>query len=353
VLLCAFTIIGGAFATYLFQRLTLHVREGGSKESRESALKSSGSVAIVGAITSAALSVILLAVQLIIGSLNLWILVWAFLTAGSIYVCIVSVRVGMELPDLRKVLGGLSLSLLISVLSVAYTVFYLPSAVSPFLSVSVSIGKASVNNVSDTASIPISITVTNSQKVGVYLLAAYYDVSGRLGSVSVAGKSAFEGAEYRAARNLQPIRQFTAEGSYDLLQESPIGMNTPRYANTQGYFLDPGESLTVHDVATISTPTRYDAIQVSYNIALMRDDRSQLDASYGSSNKVSWNKYGGNVRAAPIWAIFEYPGASHFVYWRAPLQGDDYLTGLLRRPQVVNTVYILPPLILHRPIFLI
>src|SRR5262249_46656546 len=163
------------------------------------------------------------------------------------------------------------------------------------------------------------------QKVGVYLLAAYYNVSGRLGSVSVAGKSAFEGAERRAARTLQPFWQFRAEGSYDLLQESPIGMSGP------GYFLDPGESFTVHDVAAISFPTRYDAIQVSYNIGLMRDDRSQLDTSYASSRKVSWNKHGKNVRAAPIWASFEYPGASHFVYWRAPLQEDDYLTGLLRR----------------------
>ena len=355
ILFSGFVIIAAAFAIWRFQRLALSVEKVKDSEARQKAIgtvglavekvKDSearqkaiviyGNVGLVGIITAAVLSAILLIVQLTIGEPTPWIFVWPIIVLATGFTFTRATNAGMQLPDMRKVVGILSISLLISAASVAYSDFYLPSLASPFLSVSIHVRKASVDKTKDIATIPISITLRNSQRVGVYVLAAYYDVAGRRQSVS--RRSLSMTTEDAAAYHDQPIRRFAIEKSYDLLLEGPIG------SSVTGSFLNPGEVQTIRDTVKIPVRTSYDAIQVSYQMLIMRNDKLQLDPSFYSSRSTpSWDESGHNQTTAPNWVLGGLPKNTHYIKWNGKVLYNNYLTQLLHGPQVINIWYLLP-----------
>ncbi|MGO9783714.1 MAG: hypothetical protein ACLPKE_01710 [Streptosporangiaceae bacterium] len=112
----------------------------------------------------------------------------------------------------------LSVGLAISLASAVYTDFYLPSAVAPLLTVSVNIGKAAVDNAKGAATIPISVTLRNRQSIGVYILAAYYDVAGRSFTGISPGSLT---TEQNAAAQRQSFGSFVNDYSYHLIQVHP------------------------------------------------------------------------------------------------------------------------------------
>jgi hypothetical protein len=297
-------------------------------------------IVIVGILAPAILSTILFIVQWTIGDFTGWMVVWLLLALANGYGFVHAARAGMRLPDMRKVIGGLSITLLASVVGIGYTDFYLPSAKSPYLIVSATIQKASVDNKAHRATIPISITIRNSQDVGVYLLDAYYDVAGHVQSASSSDLSVTtEEEEALASPFYSSIQRFTTEGSYDLLLEDSIG------TDTAGSFLNPGESLTISDTVTIPTPTCYDAIQISYNILVMRNDRAQLDPSFPGTAAISWTAPGHVTQTLPGWVadVNYMPRDTNFMNWTANVKDDNFLTQLLHHQKVVNVWYLLPP----------
>jgi hypothetical protein len=195
------------------------------------------------------------------------------------------------------------------------------------------LSRSFLDRASGQADIPVSVTVSNPQQVGIYLLAAYYDVIGRAGTVSQVAPSDFGASEDTAAINGQTIRRFMKGTTSYLLQEGRL--------QAPGSFLEPGEKFDFTDTVSIPFPTSYDAIQVIVNIMVMRNDRVTLDPSYDESGTYSWSS-SGNV-SAPSWVLHDsdVPSSTHYIEWHARLE-TSYLFQLISRPKTVYVWYLLP-----------
>jgi hypothetical protein len=266
----------------------------------------------------------------------MWAWVWVILGSAAIWVFFMLRRANLPLSMGRNLIGGVSISLLIPLIGVAYTEFYLPSTVPEVLNISVHLDRASINKGHRVAYVPLSITVSNPQKVGAYILAAYYDVIGRKGSVSHRRLSNFQIQEESSAADYQAIRRYVKKSSLHLLQEGPIIV--------PGDWLEPGQSLVLDDTISVPVPTPYYTIQIICNLIVMRNDRATLAPSFVESGAASWDWTGKNVRTAPAWILDRLPASRkpyQYVEWHAPLS-ESYLQGLLTRPRVVTVWYILP-----------
>jgi len=301
-----------------------------------------GYLVIVGAATSFTLSAVLFAVQLVVGEATPWLWAWGLIASGSLCMLGLAIARHIQPPSVKGLVGGISLGLLVSLVGVIYTDFYVPSSAVPLLAVSASIEKASIDRAARTATIPISIQIRNEQKIGVYVLGAYYDVSGRMGSVYHAATSPLPTvSEDNTAMSNQAFGRFFTETSYDLLQSGPI--------IPAGNFLNPGEGFRFSDALTIPEPTSYDAIQISFHILIMRDDRFQLGPDYTRSFSRSWDPSEINVINAPRWVRIGREEEVHFVRWQGRILQDSYLLGLIRKPEFVHVWYVLPPLHAAQP----
>ncbi len=202
-----------------------------------SRIRSCSNLVITGAATSFTISVVVFVVQIVVGELTSWLWAWGSMAIGCVCMLLyVHVR-HLPVPSAGRLVGGLSLGLLVSLVSVVYTDFYLPSATVPLLSTSVNVKMAKIDTKAGTATIPFSIQIRNQQSVGVYILGAFYDVAGRKESFVRHGASPVVApvTEYDDMLNGQPFGSFVSEHAYDLLQEGPIG--------SPGDFLNPGGAI--------------------------------------------------------------------------------------------------------------
>ena len=302
----------------------------------DSRIRTCSNLVITGAVTSLTVSVIIFVVQVVVGELTSWLWAWGLMAVGCVCMLLyVRVR-DLPVPSAGRLIGGLSLGLLVSLVSVVYTDFYLPSATVPLLSASATVKTAKIDTKAGTATISFSIQIRNQQSVGAYILGAFYDVAGRKESFIRHGASPLVApvTESDNLLNGQPFGSFVSEHSYDLLQEGPIG--------SPGDFLNPGEAFGFSDTLTIPEPTSYDAIQLSFHILIMRDDRFQLEPNFALPSS-------DNVSTAPAWVRGHLPKNLYYVTWHGRILPDNYLLELIRSPQVARVWYILPPLHSIRP----
>ena len=330
IFLCGIVAAGATLGLVIFLCSTLR-----NKTLSDKTVANWGAIIIVGSASSGAVGFVLLVVQLTAFSSSqaIWLAGWAAAVLSSAAILYYAVKDGLTVPNVRAVAGGLSLGLLLSLVSVVYSDFYLPSSVAPLISVSVSIGKAATNKANGTATIPISITLSNKQSVGVYVLAAYYDVAGRI-SAGITPEST--DTEANTAAGGQPYGAFTTGYSYQLIEESPID-------GGGNYFLNPDETDTINDAVTIPSPTSYEAIEVSDRILIMRDDRFELD-SYSSTSP------GEPGASLPGWVRNQFTDYSSYLFWHGSISYDSYLLGLIRPPVAVYAWYSLPPIDSTTPI---
>jgi hypothetical protein len=343
--ICSIVILAGAPAILRYQQLArrsdatryqylvLGSDVSGGKKPESGSIHTSGSFVVVAAGVSLTVSSMLLIVQTIIGQPNLWWILWLMLAPGSFLVLYRALRAGIRVPNVNRLVGGLSIALLISLTSIAYTDFYLPSEAAPLLSVSVVIKPATIDKHQKAAIIPISMVVRNSQNVGVYLLAAYYDVSGRKESMSHLSQSKLRSADSNVQKQGRPFRRFVTDKSYDLLQEGPIGDRSEQ-------FLNPGDSFTVSDTVTIPEPTRYDAVQVAYQILIMRDDRYQLNPDFWKPGTASWARADKTDSQAKT---------LRYVYWRGSVSESSPLQQMLTASKMVYVEHDIPTLHSSKP----
>lgn len=329
IFLCGIAAAGATLGLAIFLYSTLF-----NKTMSDKTVANWGAIVIVGCASSGALGFVLFLVQLTAFNFSTLLVFWAVVVLSSGAILCYAFRDGLSVPNVKAVAGGLSLGLLVSLVSVVYTDFYLPSSVAPLLSVSVNIGKAATDKADGTATIPISITLRNQQSVGVYVLAAYYDVAGR---TSAGNSPATQDAEAIVAAGGQPYGAFTAGYSYQLIEESPIDSGG-------NYFLNPNETNTINDAVTIPSPTSYDAIEVSYRILIMRDDRFELDTSYSATSS------GQPGASIPGWVLSQFKYDTSYLYWHGNISYDSYLLDLIRPPVAVNAWYMLPPINWTAPI---
>jgi len=287
---------------------------------------------MAGIVMSLLVSVAILAIQLFVYELTGWAVVWGLIAAASIGALWSAIRANLPISiRAGSLLRGLSIAALVPIAGVAYTAFYLPSAAPEDLLITATLNKASIDGASGSAAIPFSITVSNPQAVGVYLLAAYYDVIGRSGPVSQAASSQFTTNEDYAAANGEPIQSFVGRTSSALLKEGSIA--------SAGSFIEPGGSYTINDVARIPLPTSYDDIQLDTDLIVMRTDRVTLDPGFDTSGGLQNSK--GNA-PAPAWVLAGLPSTTHYMKWQGRLEGG-FLQGLISSPKYVTVWYVLPP----------
>lgn len=325
IFVCAMAILAGSFGIGLLFVLAL------LRRSLSPATTSVvGGAVIAGAATSAVLSALLFLIQAAALNFSAWLAVWAAMAFAAGLILTFAIKARLPVPSFKRVAGGLSVGLLVSLASFVYSDFYLPSAGQPLLTVSVSINKASVDTKSGTATIPISITIRNEQTIGAYVLASYFDVAGRrFTGIS----SPTQASEDEAAVQNQTFSSVGNSYSYDLIQESPLD-------GGGGYFLNPGEVFTASDDVTISAPTPYDAIQVSYRMVIMRDDRFEVSAGY-SKNFLSGADAG---QAMPSWVGQASPAGPGIIASAGAVYADSYLLNLINPPEDAYVWYQLPPL---------
>jgi hypothetical protein len=290
---------------------------------------------MAGIVLSFLVSVAILIVQLRIYEPTMWVAAWATIAAASAVAFCLAVNANLPISiSIKGLLGGLSVAALVPIVGFTYTAFYLPSVAPANLTISATLNKASIDELSHSARIPFTITISNPLKVGVYLLAAYYDVIGRYGAVSQIEPSEFYTNEDYAALSGQTIRRFVGETSSTLLQEGRI--------LPAGFFIQPGGSYTFGDVAAIPVAASYDEIQVNADLIVMRDDRVTLGPEFSTSAWPSWNSKGQNT-PAPYWVLNGLPCSQHYIKWHGRLE-TGYLPGLIGSPKIVTVWYILPPI---------
>jgi hypothetical protein len=345
IFLCSVMILIGVPATLRYQYLVGRIEAtryqylipggvvSGGEEPESKPIHTWGSLVVAAAVLSCTISVMLLLVQTIIGQPNLWWILWLVLVPSSILVLYHVLSAGIRLPNVNRLIGGVSLALLISLTSIAYTDFYLPSEAEPLLSVSVAIKPATIDKHLKTAVIPISMVVRNSQNVGVYLLAAYYDVSGRTEYTTHLSQSKLRAANSSVQKQGRPFRRFVTDRSYDLLQEGPIG-------DRHEQFLNPGDAFTISDTVTIPEPTQYDAIEVSYQILIMRDDRYQVDPAFWHPGTAVW---AGTGAAASKAKTLKY------VYWQGNVSEASPLQQMLTAAKMVHVEHHTPAIHSSKP----
>ncbi len=321
---CALVIFGGSVSVALLFVLALSGRP-----VSVTVTSVAGGAVIAGATTLTVLSLVLFLIQAAALNFSAWLAVWGVLACAAALILSSAIRARLPVPSVKGLAGGLSIGLLLSLGSFVYSDFYLPSAVAPLLTVSVSIGKASVDTTAATATVPISITIRNEQPVGVFVLASYLDVAGR---TFLGVSSASPAAENQAAAQNEPYRSLGDNYSYDLIEESPLN-------GGGGYFLNPNESFTASDAATISAPTPFDAIQVSYRMIIMRDDRFEVSTSYSRQFLAGAQA----VRAMPPWAGQASPTGPGVIGWTGAVYADSYLYNLIDPPEDAYVWYQLPP----------
>jgi hypothetical protein len=315
-----------------YQYLVFGSDVSGGKKPETGSIQTSGGFVVAAAGVLLTVSSMLLIVQRYVGHVNHWWILWLVLVACSSLVLYRALKAGIRLPNVNRLVGGLSLALLISLTSIAYTDFYLPSEAAPLLSVSVAIKPATIDKHQKAAIIPISMVVRNSQNVGVYLLAAYYDVSGRKETMSHLSWPKLRTANSNVQKRGRPFRRFVTDKSYDPLQEGPIGDQSEE-------FLNPGDSFTVSDTVTIPEPTRYDAIEVAYQILIMRDDRYQLDPDFWDHGTAVWaGKSTGHAKKT-----------LKYVYWQGDVSESSPLQQMLTASKEVYVEHHIPTLHSSKP----
>ena len=347
---CSIVILAGAPAILRYQQLAWRSDAtryqylvfgsdvSGGKKPETGSIQTSGGFVVAAAGVLLTVSSMLLIVQRYVGHVNPWWICWLVLVACSSLVLYRALKAGIRLPNINRLVGGLSLALLISLTSIAYTDFYLPSEAAPLLSVSVAIKPATIDKHHKAAIIPISMVVRNSQNVGVYLLAAYYDVSGRKETMSHLSWPKLRTADSKAQKRGRPFRRFVTDKSYDLLQEGPIGDHSEE-------FLNPGDSFTVSDTVTIPEPTRYDAIEVAYQILIMRDDRYQLDPDFWDHGTAVWD----DKTACHARKTLKAKKTLKYVYWQGDVSESSPLQQMLTASKEVYVEHHIPTLHSSKP----
>jgi hypothetical protein len=333
VFLCGAIIFSAGFAAWQVQRIALRMASGEDGPWDKPLLRACSSLTIAGIVIAFLSSLILLMAQLIIYELTGMVVVWVLIALSSLWAFTQTRKAHLPVSfGAKNLISGLSVALLVPILGIAYTEFYLPSVSPEDLLVSASLSRATLNGSSE-ADIPVSITLTNQEQVGIYVLAAYYDVIGHTGAISKASPSDFLTNEDSAATDLQTIRRYVrSPGSY-LLQEGPI--------TSAGSFIDPGSNFDFKDTVSIPVPTSYDTIEVTVSLTVMRNDRATLDPAFGSSATHSWNSHGHNVVSAPKWVLDGLPSSTHFLEWYGRLE-PSRLAGLMSRTRTVYVWYLLP-----------
>ena len=344
IFLAGVVIFIGGFFVFPIQRAALReerdiprdpaaAREAYARRARDRQIVPSWALLVMaGIVMSLLVSVSILAIQLLVYDFTGWAVAWGVIAVASIVALWLAIRANLPISiRAGSLLRGLSIAALVPIAGVAYTAFYLPSAAPEDLLITATLNKASIDGASGSATIPFSITVSNPQAVGVYLLAAYYDVIGRSGSVSKAVSSQFKNNEDQATMNEEPIQSFVGKTSSALLKEGSIA--------SAGNFIEPGGSYTINDVARIPLPTSYDDIQLDTDLIVMRTDRVTLDPRFDTSGQL-WNSQGNEP--APAWVLGGLSPKTHYVKWQGRLEGG-FLQGLISSPKYVTVWYVLPP----------
>lgn len=328
---CALVILGGAGAIGLLFVIAISRRK-----LSPAATSVVGGTVVAGAATLFVLSLVLFLIQGAALNFSAWLALWAALAAAAAVIFWSAIRARLPAPNIKGLAGGLSVGLLLSLASFVYSDFYLPSSTAPLLTVAVSIGKASIDQGTATATVPVSVTIRNQQTVGVYILASYLDVAGR----SFTGTSpATPAAEAQAAEQGQPYQATGDSYSYNLIEENPLD-------GGGGFFLNPNESFTASDAVTVSTPTTYDAIQASYRLIIMRDDRFEV-SDYS-------RKYLTAAQATqdmPAWAGPPSAAGPGVIAWSGQVYADSYLLNKIDPSASAYVWHQLPPSASPQPYF--
>ncbi len=331
IILCA------GVATWQIQRIAL--RAASSKDQNEGdswdkpILKVSALITVVGIALALISSLLLFIAQPIVYDITPMMVVWAAIAAASIWALSQARKARLSVSiGAKNFIGGLSVALLIPIFGIAYTQFYLPSASPEDLVVSASLSRATLVG-SKEADIPFSITVTNQQHVGVYVLAAYYEVTGHTGIVSKPTQTDFLTNEDHAGEDLQIIRRYLRNPKSYMLQAGSI--------ITAGSFIEPGGKSNFKDTVAIPVPTPYEAIQVRVMLAVMRNDKVTLSPEFDGSATHSWDSSGQNVTPAPQWVRGGLSPSTHYLEWQGQLW-TSRLSGLMSRPRTVYVWYLLP-----------
>jgi hypothetical protein len=254
-----------------------------------------------------------------VGDLTPWIGVWAGMFVAGMTIAVFMARRGARLPYPRQFAVVASVTTLIAVGNFAYTAFYVPSAQLVQFGVQVAMGKPAPSADGRFASIPITLSFSNTGKTGLIVVASTYSVVGRRARFLSSDKSPEQ-------RNLDVQNGKAASArlgidGYDVIQSDKFVF--------EGTEFQPGDKAEADRTVEIATPTPYDALTLNAWAIVLRTDDVRIGTDISLADESSWDPIiGQHVRDASDWAAAD---GIEWARYAIPIEETSYLRTQTRR----------------------
>jgi hypothetical protein len=278
-----------------------------------------GTIILSSSLLMAGLGLLLGLYQATLGDLTPWIGAWTAMVIAGVLIAIFIARRGARLPYPRQVAVVASITTLIAVGNFAYTSFYVPSAEPVQLDVQGSMGKPTESADHRFASVPITLSFTNTGKTGLIVIASTYSLVGRKAQLLSSDKSP-EQQNLDAQNGTAAATRLSVEG-YDVIQSDKFVF--------EGTEFQPGDKAEANRTVEIATPTPYDVLALNAWVVVVRTNDVRIDADISLAAASSWNaRTGRHERDAPNWAAAR---GIDWALYAIPIEETSYLRAQTRR----------------------
>ncbi|MZF87251.1 hypothetical protein [Streptomyces sp. SID5643] len=289
----------------------------------------SGMIALTGALITLATDTLLLIMWLEEREYTPYLIAFIPLSLWSLWALCLLIREKpwKEMPHPTRFAAGVAATALLTAVSLAYSTMYQPTSAPIDITLKAEFGTPQTSPDPKYVHVPLKLHAKNDGGIPVYILNSDYTVRGS----SVSYSSSSEGLE-----------EWTADTEYlgDTAEAQRHASKGEDAVVASGHFYYPGAWLEIGEqyakgaVIRIPRKTKYDTLEVSLSIDIMRKDRGRIDEEF-SISRFSWEEHEGEFHCPPD----ECRDYGPYVAYHGRVHHNNNLINVTRRPRYVTAFW--------------
>lgn len=224
------------------------------------------------------------------------------------------------IPHPKSFAAGITTTAVIASANLAYSSIYQPASQPLLVKLEAKFGKPVVDSRTSFIELPLTLHARNNGKVPAYIVGDDYWVYGDVVKLSKTS------SELKDAKKAMEDQSDAARYAGQPEQKTLI---TGRFLSP-GWSLEPGEEYTAEKLVRLPRMAEYDALQVTFNLDLMRNDKGRVDTWEFEDPHFSWKKGEGRFYCPPR-------DCGENLIYHARVWHDNNLINVTRRPRYVTT----------------
>ncbi|MFI6360812.1 hypothetical protein ACIBJF_51905 [Streptomyces sp. NPDC050743] len=289
----------------------------------------SGLVALIGAFAALLTNAMLLLRTLKNGDLVLFPALFGALTAGAAWALFAVWRTSVTVPAPKRVAAALVVSSVLAVANFGYQNLYLPYRREARPLITLSVGKAVLNEDRKAFAVPVDVTVQNHADVGFYVLGTEVHAMGERVGLSPKDRLREQWRSdakqfARSSGEMNPLSRREIHQPGELVEAKPWMQ--------PGNWIEPSDAFTTRLVVELPVDTQYDQVAFYATASFARKDQVVVDPPLNFVT-TSWD--GGDV---PKWVKDQQKRGTDSLVYRARVHENNAIDENIREPRFV-TVY--------------